>query len=175
VIVSCPACEVNYRQVPPPTEAILARCSECDETFQMEPPQATYRLVPVAGAAFFEPRQAFETEVPALPGVPSEEPPAIDAGAAEPGVEPGTEIGSAAASEAIAAELLADGPSEAKTGSRLSIYGVFLGLLLVGVATASGYYLSLLGITDTLTGTAGGAGVGLLLAWAALRWTTRAR
>ena len=163
MIVSCPSCHVNYRQVPPPVETSLAHCSRCDARFDVEPPLATYRLVPTMDAPV--------TERPAVPAYDAQmeipAPPTVDEVLLDG-------VGIAEETPAETEEAVAEVPPS-KGGSRVSGYGVVLGVLLTAVATASGYYLSLLGMTDMITGTAGGAGVGLVLALAVIRWTMRAR
>jgi hypothetical protein len=163
---------VHYRQVPVPIEAVLAQCSRCDQTFEVDPTRAPYRLVPLAHAAAptFAPRPFFDP------------PPAPFAEEAAPAADPFTapEMADAAgAADPFGATLPApDGAvaeAPAREGSRVSGYGIALGLLLGGVCTASGYYLSLLGITSAVTGTAIGGGAGLILALAVIRWTMRSR
>ena len=63
----------------------------------------------------------------------------------------------------------------ASAGRSISPYGVAFGIVVAAIATGSGYYLSMLGVTDTVTGLAAGGGVGAVLGLAVMRWTMRAR
>ena len=156
MIVNCPSCTTLYRfDATAGAAAVLARCSRCDEQFDLSPTKRAYAIVETEAAV----DRAFGAPEPVRGGAEHWNPP--------DGVNLGTFDYQAEAEAATATEEIAP-------AARKSVMGEWLtALFLSTVGGGSGYYLAVLQEADLITFVAGGSAIGLVLGWAVIRWMAR--
>ncbi len=180
MIVVCPSCQQRYRHAAtfagvPPT----ARCSACDESFELSAPKRSYvmiapggpQLAPQERAVIAPPR--FDMDLP-TDGSPALVPDLTAPFDSEVGVAPESVAASSAA--ALPARHGDRATSDQAAGPARTRPWVesLVALVPGGLGGAIGYHAAGPPGEDALTWAMMGAAVGLLVGWVWLLWITRA-